>query len=83
MGILSWLIFGVIAGALARFLMPGRDPGGLIVTMLLGIAGSVVGGFAGIFLGFGSVTGFDFRSLVIAVIGAMMLLGLYRVLKKA
>lgn len=78
MGILSWLIFGLIAGALAKFIMPGNDPGGLIVTALIGVAGAVVGGFIGTLLGFGDVTGFDIRSLLLAIIGALVLLFLYR-----
>ncbi|MFO1154853.1 MAG: GlsB/YeaQ/YmgE family stress response membrane protein [Rhodospirillales bacterium] len=80
MGILSWIVFGLIAGAVAKFLMPGQDPGGFIITILLGIAGAVVGGFIGTSLGFGAVDGFNFGSFVIAVIGAVVLLILYRVL---
>lgn len=80
MGILSWIIFGLIAGLIAKFLMPGRDPGGFIITILLGIAGAVVGGFIGTSLGFGGVDGFNFGSFVIAVLGAILLLILYRVL---
>jgi uncharacterized membrane protein YeaQ/YmgE (transglycosylase-associated protein family) len=80
MGILSWIVFGLIAGAIAKFLMPGRDPGGFIITILLGIAGAVVGGFIGTSLGFGSVDGFNFGSFIIAVLGAIVLLILYRVL---
>ena len=80
MGILSWIIFGLIAGLIAKFLMPGRDPGGFIITILLGIAGAVVGGFIGTSLGFGGVDGFNFGSFGIAVLGAILLLILYRVL---
>jgi uncharacterized membrane protein YeaQ/YmgE (transglycosylase-associated protein family) len=80
MGILSWIIFGLIAGAVAKLLHPGADPGGCLVTVLLGIGGAIVGGFIGTLLGFGSVTGFDFRSFVIAVGGALVLLIAYRVL---
>jgi uncharacterized membrane protein YeaQ/YmgE (transglycosylase-associated protein family) len=80
MGILSWIVFGLIAGLIAKFLMPGRDPGGFIITILLGIAGAVVGGFIGTSLGFGAVDGFNFGSFVIAVLGAILLLILYRVL---
>ena len=82
MGILSWIVFGLIAGVLAKLLMPGDDPGGIIVTILLGIAGAVVGGFIGTLLGFGGVGGFDFRGLLIAIGGTMLLLGGYRMLKK-
>ncbi|MFO1127073.1 MAG: GlsB/YeaQ/YmgE family stress response membrane protein [Rhodospirillales bacterium] len=79
MGILSWIVFGLIAGMIAKFLMPGRDPGGFIVTILLGIAGAVVGGFIGTSLGFGAVDGFNFGSFIIAILGAIVLLILYRV----
>ena len=82
MGILSWILFGLLAGALAKLLMPGNDPGGIVVTILLGIAGAVVGGFVGTQLGFGTAGGFDLRSLLVAVGGAMLLLGGYRVIKK-
>ena len=82
MGLVSWIIFGLVAGALAKFLMPGDDPGGIVITILLGIAGAVVGGFIGTRLGFGSVSGFDLRSLLIGIVGTMILLAGYRVLKK-
>jgi uncharacterized membrane protein YeaQ/YmgE (transglycosylase-associated protein family) len=82
MGILSWILFGLIAGALARFIMPGRDPGGFVVTILLGICGAVIGGLIGTQLGFGKVTGFDLRSMVIAVLGALVLLFGYRIISK-
>lgn len=78
MGILSWIVLGLIAGVIAKFVMPGRDPGGIIVTILLGIVGAVVGGFIGTTLGFGSLTGFDVRSLLIAIGGALVLLFGYR-----
>ena len=78
MGIFSWIIFGLIAGVLAKVLMPGRDPGGFIVTILIGIAGAVVGGFIATRMGLGDVAGFDLRSLAIAVGGAILLLFGYR-----
>jgi uncharacterized membrane protein YeaQ/YmgE (transglycosylase-associated protein family) len=81
MGILSWIIFGLIAGAVAKLLMPGRDPGGWIVTMLLGIAGAFVGGFIGRAIwGSPGVTGFDLGSFGLAVLGAILLLALYRMI---
>jgi uncharacterized membrane protein YeaQ/YmgE (transglycosylase-associated protein family) len=83
MGILSWIVFGLVAGALAKLIMPGKDPGGIIVTILIGIAGAVVGGFIGNALGFGSVSGFNFRSFVVAIAGSLILLGGYRMMKKA
>lgn len=82
MGILAWIIFGLIAGALAKLFMPGRDPGGFIITILLGIAGAIVGGFIGTALGFGDVTGFDIRSFFVAILGAVILLFLYRSLRR-
>ena len=82
MGILSWIVFGLIAGALAKFLMPGPDPGGFIITTLLGIAGAVLGGFIGTFFGFGNVGGFDIRSFLIAIGGAVVLLAGYRMMQK-
>ena len=81
MGILSWIIFGVIAGALAKLLMPGRDPGGLFLTMIIGIAGAVIGGFIGTQLGFGAVSGFDVRSFFVAIAGSMLLLFGYRLIR--
>ena len=83
MGILAWIVFGLIAGALAKFIMPGNDPGGFIVTTIIGIVGAVIGGFIAVQLGFGDVAGFDVRSFVIAIVGALVLLFGYRVLKKA
>ena len=81
MGILSWIVMGLIVGVLAKFLMPGRDPGGFIVTILLGIAGAFLGGFIGSFLGLGDVTGFNVGSLLLAIGGAILLLILYRAVK--
>lgn len=78
MGIVLWIVFGLIAGAIAKWIMPGRDPGGWIITILLGIVGSVVGGLIATSLGFGAVTDFDVRSLAIAVGGAMIILFGYR-----
>jgi len=81
MGFLSWIVLGGIVGVIAKLLMPGKDPGGFIITILLGIAGAFVGGYISTLLGFGSVTGFNPVSLVIAVGGALILLILYRVIK--
>ena len=82
MGFIAWIILGLVVGVIAKFLMPGKDPGGIIITILLGIAGAFVGGFVSTRLGFGSVTGFDLRSLIIAVLGAIILLAVYRLFKK-
>lgn len=81
MGIISWIIFGFLAGAIAKWLVPGEDPGGFIVTVILGIVGAAIGGFIGTQLGWWSVEGFDLRSLGLAVLGAIVLLMGYRALK--
>ena len=78
MGILLWIVFGLIAGVVAKTILPGRDPGGIVVTILLGIGGAIVGGYVGTLMGYGTVTTFDLRSLVIAVGGALLLLIGYR-----
>ena len=82
MGILSWIILGLIAGALAKLIMPGRDPGGIIVTIVIGIIGAVAGGLISTQLGFGKVTGFDLRSLLIAIGGSVLLLVLLRAIRR-
>lgn len=79
MGILAWIILGLIAGAIAKAIMPGRDPGGFIVTALIGIVGAVIGGFLGnLIFGIGGVSGIDIRSILISVVGALVLLWVYR-----
>ena len=82
MGIIAWIAMGAIAGFVAKFIMPGDDPGGLIVTILIGIAGAFVGGFLGSLAGFGDISGFDLRSMGLAIVGALVLLFGYRVIKK-
>ena len=85
MGILSWIVFGLIAGIIAKLLMPGRDPGGCIITMLLGVAGAIVGGFL-YRLATGTQAlyfGFDFRSFAIAVLGAIGVLAVYRIVLRS
>jgi len=82
MGILSWIILGVIAGALAKLIMPGKDGGGFFLTMGLGIAGAFVGGWIGSFLGFGSVTGINLGSIGTATAGAFLILFGYKQIKK-
>ena len=82
MGILSWICLGLIAGAIAKLIMPGKDPGGCIVTILIGVAGAIVGGFLGSFIGLGKVEAFDLRGIFIATIGSIVLLIVYRLLKK-
>jgi uncharacterized membrane protein YeaQ/YmgE (transglycosylase-associated protein family) len=81
-GILLWALFGLIAGAIAKFVMPGKGPGGILVTIALGIVGAVVGGFVGTQLGFGDVSGFDLRSMLLAVGGGVLVLLLYGLVTK-
>ena len=78
MGYLSWILLGLVAGALGKLIMPGDDPGGIIVTILLGIAGAFVGGFVGSFVGIGSTDGFNLGSIATATGGALILLFAYR-----
>jgi len=74
---------GLIAGALGKFLVPGKDPGGCIITILLGIGGAFLGGWIGQRLGWGSITGqFDFRSIGLSVVGVILLLFIYRLVGK-
>jgi uncharacterized membrane protein YeaQ/YmgE (transglycosylase-associated protein family) len=78
MGVVGWIIFGLIVGIVAKFLMPGRDPGGFVVTAVLGIVGAVLGGYLGRAMGWyreGEPAGF-----IVAVIGAIIVLLLYRLL---
>ncbi|MFA0441846.1 hypothetical protein BCU70_16585 [Vibrio sp. 10N.286.49.C2] len=77
MGIFSWIILGLIAGALAKWLMPGNDGGGWLATMVLGIAGASVGGFLGSSLGLGGANGINIGSIVTATLGAFVLLFVY------
>ena len=76
-GVLGWIVFGLIAGVIAKLLMPGKDPGGFIVTILLGIAGAFLGGFLGRTLGLYSEG--EPAGLIMAIVGAIILLALYRV----
>jgi len=79
-GVLGWIIFGLIVGAVAKLLMPGRDPGGIIITMLLGIVGAVLGGFLGRSMGLyqeGEAAGF-----LMSLIGAVVVLFLYRAMTR-
>jgi len=78
MGWLAWIVFGLVAGIVAKFIMPGRDPGGLIVTILIGIVGALLGGWLATQFGLGAVTGFDIKSFIIAVVGSLILLFIYR-----
>ena len=82
MGILAWIVMGLIVGVLAKFIMPGKDPGGFVITVALGIGGAFVGGYIGSFLGIGAVSGINVPSIFIATLGAIVLLAVYRALKK-
>ena len=77
-GLLGWILFGLVAGVIAKLLMPGRDPGGFIVTILLGIAGAMLGGFLGKTLGFYQEG--ESAGMIMAVLGAILLLGIYRLM---
>ncbi len=82
---LYWILLGLVAGTLAKFLVPGRDPSGCIVTIVLGIVGAFLGGFIGTRIGWGSVAAgsFDFRSIALSTIGAIVLLLLGRLIRRA
>jgi len=81
MGILSWVVFGLIAGILAKWIMPGKDGGGFIVTTIIGVAGAFVGGFIGSLIGLGGVSGFNIGSFFTAICGALLLLFIFRKIK--
>jgi uncharacterized membrane protein YeaQ/YmgE (transglycosylase-associated protein family) len=78
MGILAWILFGLVVGVIAKFLMPGRDPGGFIVTILLGIAGALIGGFIGRAMGLYEAN--QGAGWIMSILGAIILLALYRMM---
>ena len=81
MGLLTWILVGLVAGLLAEFILGGGSGiglRGLVITTLLGVAGAIVGGFVSVELGYGDVTGFNVRSLVIAVLGAIAVIIVFR-----
>ena len=82
MGFLAWLGVGAIAGLLAKLIMPGNDPGGFIVTILIGIAGGFIGGFIGRHIGIGEMSGFNIGTILTATAGAILLLVVYRFVRK-
>ncbi|MGJ8513755.1 GlsB/YeaQ/YmgE family stress response membrane protein [Carnimonas bestiolae] len=83
MNIISWIIFGLIAGIIAKWIMPGKDGGGFILTVILGIVGAVVGGWIADLIGLGGhVDGFNFSSFVVAIVGAIIVLWIYRKVAK-
>ena len=81
MGIFAWILFGLIVGIIAKLLMPGRDPGGFIVTILLGIAGALLGGFLGRAMGlYGSN---ESAGWIVSILGAIILLAIYRMMVRS
>jgi uncharacterized membrane protein YeaQ/YmgE (transglycosylase-associated protein family) len=78
LGIVGWIVFGLIVGVIAKLIMPGRDPGGIIVTMLLGIVGAVLGGFVGRALGFYGPQ--QAAGWLMSIVGAILVLTIYRML---
>ncbi len=82
MGLLSWILVGLLAGLLARWIMPGPDPGGILVTILVGMAGASVGGFIVSILGGAGATDFNVWSILVATLGAVILLAVYRLVAR-
>jgi uncharacterized membrane protein YeaQ/YmgE (transglycosylase-associated protein family) len=78
MGIFAWILFGLVIGIIAKLLMPGRDPGGFIITILLGIAGALLGGFIGRAMGFYGPN--ESAGWIVSILGAVILLALYRMM---
>jgi uncharacterized membrane protein YeaQ/YmgE (transglycosylase-associated protein family) len=82
-GIIAWIVVGLIAGILAKWVMPGPDPGGIITTVLIGVVGAVVGGFVvGGLLGGPGVSGINLASILVATLGAIILLAVYRLITR-
>jgi uncharacterized membrane protein YeaQ/YmgE (transglycosylase-associated protein family) len=82
-GILSWILVGLIAGVLAKIAMPGPDPGGIILTIVIGIVGALIGGFVvNNLLGGPDVTGFNLTSILVATLGSVILLAVYRLVTR-
>ena len=77
MGFLTWVVLGLIVGILAKWIMPGKDGGGFFMTVILGVIGAMVGGYVGTLLGMGTVTGFNLTSILIATVGALIVLFFY------
>ncbi len=82
MGIISWIVMGLIVGLLAKFVLPGKDPEGCFITILLGIGGGLLGGYLGTQFGLGTVAGFDLRSILLATGGAVLILLIFRAFKR-
>ncbi len=82
MGIITWVVMGLIVGVVAKFVMPGTGPGGIISTIIIGIVGAMLGGFIGTAFGMGAVRGFDLMSFLLALAGAIVALFLFRAIRK-
>ena len=82
MGFLSWILLGLVAGALAKFIMPGKDPGGCLVTIILGVVGAVVGGYLATLAGYGKIESFDLGGIFLATLGAILVLVVFRIARK-
>jgi uncharacterized membrane protein YeaQ/YmgE (transglycosylase-associated protein family) len=78
MSIIAWVVLGLIAGAIAKAIMPGKDPGGIIITMIIGIVGACIGGFIGNLITGAGLSGFSLWSILLAIVGALILLWIYR-----
>lgn len=76
--IIAWIVVGLIAGGLAKLIMPGKDPGGIIITLIIGLIGAVIGGWIVGFFGGSGASGLNVWSIIVAIIGAIVLLGIYR-----
>lgn len=82
MGLIAWIVLGLIAGAIAKWIMPGQDPGGCVITIIIGVVGALLGGYLSTLLGYGGLAGnLDWRNLIIAVLGSMVLLAIWRLLR--
>ena len=81
MGFIYWIIVGLAAGFLAKLIMPGKDPGGFFVTILIGVVGGIIGGYIGTLLGWGGMSGFNLKSIFLATGGSLILLFVYRKLR--
>ncbi len=79
--IIGWIILGLIVGALAKWIMPGDDPGGIFITIIIGIVGAIIGGFIGGLIGFGGLGKFHIINIILSLVGALILLGGYRLIK--
>lgn len=78
MGVIAWIVLGLIAGAIAKAIMPGKDPGGIVVTAVIGIVGALVGGYIGNLITGTGLTGFSLWSIILAIVGSLILLWIYR-----